>query len=239
MTSHTKGAAMKKSGTVSTYQLNGYGPVGSMARGQFSSSRSEPGVAWQRTITKSSVPSQRHPSSRGTYRKEASTGQFITRTRSQLPVQTLTGTGQAKTKSQFVCSPVDVSKTMSQPPILEYMRKRKESAEWVAEWAFYCLNALLGVRQKKNVPAFSLYVSYRSKGNPKVANLTMKEAVEYLSSKDEMYQHWGASYIQHNTFIDDKAKEDVGDFFLFFLNHLYAKCQAVGSSEYVGFSGKT
>lgn len=94
--------------------------------------------------------------------------------------------------------------------------------------------------KKKIVPPFCLYVSYRSKGNPKVANLTMKEAVEYLSSKDEMYQHWGASYIQHNTFIDDKAKEDVGDFFLLlFFNHLYAKCQAVGSSEYVGFSGKT
>lgn len=61
-------------------------------------------------------------------------------------------------------------------------------------------------------------VSYRSKGNAKVANLTMKEAVEYLSSKDEMYQHWGASYIQHNTFIDDKAKEDVGDFY-----HLYVR----------------
>ncbi|XP_075881076.1 plakophilin-1-like [Nelusetta ayraudi] len=42
-----------------------------------------------------------------------------------------------------------------------------------------------------------------------IANLTMKEAVEYLSKKDETYQHWGASYIQHNTFLDDKAKEEV------------------------------
>lgn len=49
----------------------------------------------------------------------------------------------------------------------------------------------------------------------------MKEAVEYLSSKDESYQHWGASYIQHNTFIDDKAKEDVGDFFLHFFFIIY------------------
>lgn len=40
----------------------------------------------------------------------------------------------------------------------------------------------------------------------------MKEAVEYLSKMDESYQHWGASYIQHNTFIDDKAKEEVGRF---------------------------
>lgn len=42
----------------------------------------------------------------------------------------------------------------------------------------------------------------------------MKEAVEYLSKKDETYQHCGASYIQHNTFVDDKAKEEVGVFYI-------------------------
>ncbi|XP_041810506.1 plakophilin-1-like isoform X2 [Chelmon rostratus] len=42
-----------------------------------------------------------------------------------------------------------------------------------------------------------------------VADITMKEAVEYLSNKDETYQHCGASYIQHNTFIDESAKEEV------------------------------
>ncbi|XP_037347216.2 plakophilin-1 [Pungitius pungitius] len=41
------------------------------------------------------------------------------------------------------------------------------------------------------------------------ADITMKEAVEYLSHQDETYQHCGASYIQHNAFIDDKAKEEV------------------------------
>ncbi|XP_042262177.1 plakophilin-1 [Thunnus maccoyii] len=48
-----------------------------------------------------------------------------------------------------------------------------------------------------------------SNGNSGVADITMKEAVEYLSSEDETYKHCGASYIQHNTFIDDKAKEEV------------------------------
>eukprot|EP00064_Thunnus_orientalis_P001669 superscaffoldBa00000115_g1672 len=47
-----------------------------------------------------------------------------------------------------------------------------------------------------------------SNGNSGVADITMKEAVEYLSSEDETYKHCGASYIQHNTFIDDKAKEE-------------------------------
>ncbi|KAL6112523.1 pkp1 [Pungitius sinensis] len=41
------------------------------------------------------------------------------------------------------------------------------------------------------------------------ADITMKAAVEYLSHQDETYQHCGASYIQHNAFIDDKAKEEV------------------------------
>ncbi|XP_063766747.1 plakophilin-1 isoform X2 [Eleginops maclovinus] len=46
-----------------------------------------------------------------------------------------------------------------------------------------------------------------SSGNS--ADITMKEAVEYLSNEEETYQHCGASYIQHNTFIDEKAKEEV------------------------------
>lgn len=49
----------------------------------------------------------------------------------------------------------------------------------------------------------------RPNGNSGVADITMKEAVEYLSKTEETYQHCGASYIQHNTFIDDKAKEEV------------------------------
>ncbi|KAM7006475.1 plakophilin-1-like [Tautogolabrus adspersus] len=48
-----------------------------------------------------------------------------------------------------------------------------------------------------------------STGNSGAADITIKEAVEYLSNSDETYQHCGASFIQHNTFIDDKAKEEV------------------------------
>ncbi|TNN76418.1 Plakophilin-1 [Liparis tanakae] len=49
----------------------------------------------------------------------------------------------------------------------------------------------------------------RLNGNSGLADITMKEAVEFLSSDDETYQHCGASFIQHNTFVDDKAKEEV------------------------------
>ncbi|XP_077429267.1 plakophilin-1 [Vanacampus margaritifer] len=48
-----------------------------------------------------------------------------------------------------------------------------------------------------------------SSGNSALADISMKEAVEFLSNEDIKYQHCGASYIQHNTFIDDKAKQEV------------------------------
>ena len=38
----------------------------------------------------------------------------------------------------------------------------------------------------------------------------MKEAVACLSSPDQQKQHCGASFIQHSTFLEDKAKQEVG-----------------------------
>nr|XP_006628392.2 PREDICTED: plakophilin-1 [Lepisosteus oculatus] len=46
-------------------------------------------------------------------------------------------------------------------------------------------------------------------GDVTQADITMQEAVEYLSSRDENYQHCGSSFIQHATFKDDKAKQEV------------------------------
>ncbi|KAL0978783.1 hypothetical protein UPYG_G00175120 [Umbra pygmaea] len=45
--------------------------------------------------------------------------------------------------------------------------------------------------------------------NGQIADITMKEAVDYLSSADSNYQHCGASFIQHSTFSEDKAKKEV------------------------------
>lgn len=50
---------------------------------------------------------------------------------------------------------------------------------------------------------------FRTNGNIANANITMKEAVRFLLNSDENYQNCGASYIQHNTFIDEKAKDEV------------------------------
>lgn len=40
-------------------------------------------------------------------------------------------------------------------------------------------------------------------------DITMREAVEYLSREEGNYQLWGASFIQHSTFKEDKSKQEV------------------------------
>ncbi|CAN9516066.1 unnamed protein product [Ophioblennius macclurei] len=42
-----------------------------------------------------------------------------------------------------------------------------------------------------------------------VSDMTLEEAVEYLSNPDEKYQQCGATFIQHSTYSDDKAKPKV------------------------------
>lgn len=42
-----------------------------------------------------------------------------------------------------------------------------------------------------------------------IPDLTLKEAVEYLTHPEENFQHCGATYIQHVTFKDENAKEEV------------------------------
>ncbi|KAG5837758.1 hypothetical protein ANANG_G00216020 [Anguilla anguilla] len=42
-----------------------------------------------------------------------------------------------------------------------------------------------------------------------IPDITMKEAVEFLSSAQDSYQLRGASYIQHSTFKEDRAKQEV------------------------------
>ncbi|KAJ8370402.1 hypothetical protein SKAU_G00104300 [Synaphobranchus kaupii] len=46
-------------------------------------------------------------------------------------------------------------------------------------------------------------------GGGSITDITMKEAVEYLSNQQETYQFHGASFIQHSTFKEDSAKEEV------------------------------
>ncbi|KAK0136422.1 Plakophilin-1 [Merluccius polli] len=48
-----------------------------------------------------------------------------------------------------------------------------------------------------------------SSGSGVFMDLTMKQAVDCLCSTDPQLQHCGASFIQHSTYVDDKAKQEV------------------------------
>ncbi|XP_049447132.1 plakophilin-1-like [Epinephelus fuscoguttatus] len=178
------GSTVKRNKGASTYQYErGYAPLGSKAVGPNNTSRSEPDMAWQRSMPKRSAPPQGFLANRNTYRVERTKSQLITSTAHQpLPQlqrnHTVNGTGQARTKSQFVCSQAEVTKTLSKSPAVTESAPKSKG-------------------------------DFGSNDNSGFADITMKEAVDYLSNDDETYQHCGASYIQHNTFIDDKAKEEV------------------------------
>lgn len=42
-----------------------------------------------------------------------------------------------------------------------------------------------------------------------MSDLTLKEAVEYLSHPEENYQQCGATFIQHTTYKEEHAKQEV------------------------------
>ncbi|XP_041835978.1 plakophilin-1 [Melanotaenia boesemani] len=172
---NSKGSTVKGTTATSAYfHERSYAPLGSVVVGQINTSRSEPDLAWRRSVPKQSVPRQRILSSKGTYMTQRSTSQFLTGSQ---PQPLYAANGHVKTKKQFMCSQTDMKKTQSKPSITEVKSKTKGSS---------------GVN-----------------GHSGVADITLKEAVEFLFSEDEKYQHCGASYIQHNTFIQDKAKEEV------------------------------
>ncbi|XP_047439689.1 plakophilin-1 isoform X2 [Mugil cephalus] len=177
----SKRSAAKGSTIASTYYYErGYAPAGTTKVGLKNTSRSEPDVAWLRSVQKPSVTQQSIVSSKGMYRTQRSTSQFLNGTTApplSPSMYAVNGTGQARAKSQFIYSTIEVPKSPLKPLVTESTSRSKLNLE--------------------------------SNRNSTVADLTMKEAVEYLASKDETYQHCGASYIQHNTFIDDKAKEQV------------------------------
>ncbi|KAG7477815.1 hypothetical protein MATL_G00073610 [Megalops atlanticus] len=67
---------------------------------------------------------------------------------------------------------------------------------------------LCNTESKLSIPKLkSEPIGVNSEG--KTVDITMKEAVEYLSSQDENYQHCGASFIQHSAFKDSSAKQEV------------------------------
>ncbi|XP_034725817.1 plakophilin-1 [Etheostoma cragini] len=181
LVNNIQGSGVKRNTRASTYQYERcYAPVGSMAVCQTYTSRSEPGGARQLSMPKKHVPLQRLVSNRGTYRTERGTSQFITNTTSQPHLQPLhIMNGTSQTKS-------DSQIVYSKGDVTKTLSKPPVTQ---------------GAPNSKGDSG--------SNDNSGVADITMKEAVHFLSNDDETYQHCGASYIQHNTFIGDKAKEEV------------------------------
>lgn len=132
MTTNGRGPTVKKTASkVSTYKLSNYTPVGSVAHGQVYSSRSEPGLAWQHSMQKSSATAKRHPPTTTSYQRQVSKSQsqYLTNTRPQpLPAPAINGTGPSRAKSQFLCNPVNVSTTMSKPPVVEFAQATLKEA---------------------------------------------------------------------------------------------------------------
>lgn len=123
LVNNIKGSSVKRNTAASTYQYErSYAPVGSMAVGKTNTSRSEPDMAWLRSMPKRSVPPQRLLSNRGTYRAERANCQFFTSTASQ-PLHTMNGTGQTKTNTQLICSQVDSAPP--KPPVTKCDLKSK------------------------------------------------------------------------------------------------------------------
>ncbi|XP_070815262.1 plakophilin-1 [Chaetodon trifascialis] len=106
----------------------------------------------------------------------------------------------ARSKSQFI-----VSSTSQRLPV----PTANGPAQTKINTQFVCSPADVSKTSSKPPADEGATKSKADSGSGGVADITMKEAVEYLSNKGEKYQHCGASYIQHNTFIDESAKEEV------------------------------
>ncbi|XP_030634065.1 plakophilin-1 [Chanos chanos] len=85
---------------------------------------------------------------------------------------------------------------ISRTPVNQFSVRRPPSMHSTAE-------SRVSVSKSKNGDLSGL------NGGVQVPDITMKEAVEFLYSPDEAFQQCGASYIQHTTYMEEKAKEEV------------------------------
>ncbi|XP_036957733.1 plakophilin-1 [Acanthopagrus latus] len=208
--SNIKGSTLKTNTAASTYQYHkGYAPLGTMAFPQTNTSRSEPELAWQ---PKRAAPPRRLFSNMSIYRAERPTSQYMVSTKSQPQLNTMNGFGRTKSTKQFV-----YSKSMNG------LGQKKSSNQFVqgstvrgsgqnkssSQFLYSTVDEPKTATQPRVFQSAVKSKDFGSNGNVAATEITMKEAVELLSSSDETYQHCGATYIQHNTYIDDKAKEEV------------------------------
>ncbi|XP_074534736.1 plakophilin-1-like [Halichoeres trimaculatus] len=222
---NNKGSPVKMSTAASNYQYDRIlGASAAGAVGKPNTSRSEPDLAWQNSMAKRSQ-SQKLLSNMNLYGVEKTKKQYVKgsmyqnhiqtqstpqvqnlpRYQSQIPplsptqFQTMTlsksqpgfsvvdGTGMTRSSTKIVTTKVETVKTTPKSPD-------------TTKSTCFIQQPVTTVTPKEDSGL---------NGNGGVADITMKEAVEYLSNSDETYQHCGASFIQHSTFMDDKSKDEV------------------------------
>ncbi|XP_029906487.1 plakophilin-1 [Myripristis murdjan] len=177
---NSKGSTIQRSLKLSNYQYEGsFAPVGPMPVGAANTSRSEPDLGWRLSMPRRAAPSQRLLSNR-------SSTHFT-----ETSTNKLFSSNPPQPQPQFIMNGTGHTKTSSQFIIGQVEMKKAPSKHSIVE----------------NAP--KIKGDSGSNDNSGAVDITLKEAVQYLSSGEEAYQHCGACFIQHNTFIDDKTKEEV------------------------------
>ncbi|XP_067362123.1 plakophilin-1 isoform X2 [Channa argus] len=178
------GSSVKRHTAASTYHYErSYAPVSSKAAGQTNTSRSEPDLGWLRSVPKHAVPPQRFLSNPS---NALGSAYRIERTTSHYKTNT-------SSQPQPVYNVKDSSKDKT---INQFISSRTDTFKTLSK------PPVTERTPKDKVDSGLNDISA-------VTDISMKEAVECLSYDDETYQNCGASYIQHNTFVDEKAKEEV------------------------------
>ncbi|RVE73050.1 hypothetical protein OJAV_G00045470 [Oryzias javanicus] len=175
-------SSVKKHTSAYHYERRYGGPVGALPVGQRNTSRSEPDLVWRRSVIQPSVPTQKVVSKQSNYVARRSTSQYITGSALHpQPLHLPNGSAQTKMNGKMNGQVICNKTNIS----------RTQSRPSMTE-------------SSSKIKGHS-----GMNGNSGVTDITMKEAVKFLSSNDEEYQYYGSSYIQHNTYDNDKAKEEV------------------------------
>ncbi|MEQ2279070.1 hypothetical protein AMECASPLE_005761 [Ameca splendens] len=166
------------------YERNYSAGGGSVALGRANTSRSEPGLAWTNRVPQPSIPQQRkltaeQRGNRNTYTNQHSTNSYFL--------------------TRGVSQPHNLYAVNGSGPTQKHNQYRSNQLDMGRTFT----------EQTVADSSSKTKINSGTNGNILSADITMKEAVQFLSSDDENYQNCGASYIQHNTFISDKAKEEV------------------------------
>ncbi|XP_043976992.1 plakophilin-1 [Gambusia affinis] len=181
MISNMKRSTVRKQ-TINHYE-NRYGAVGGAASlGLANTSRSEPALALNYSVPQPAIPMQSTIQQRGnrnTYVKHGSSSNHYIK-------RTI-----SQTHPLYPLNGSGLMHKQSQYRVCQPEMNKTQSQQTVTD------------------SSSKTQINSEVNGNSVSSSITMQEAVQFLFSQDEKYQNCGASYIQHNTFISDKAKEEV------------------------------